>query len=126
MKYLKKIFESSDEESIVLDLKDMSLDLNDSGFNIEVFEDTAFNTGNIVVKIVHNKRSFREYFKMTPLLKEFIFRITDYMKDNGYEYDTHSNYGRLYLTNDDRIILSSGEVRENRPPFTMINITFKK
>ena len=48
------------------------------------------------------------------------------MKDNGYEYDTNSNTGKLHFTEDDRIILSSGESRERYPSFTMINILFKK
>lgn len=120
MKYLKT-FESLNEESILLDLKDMALELNDLGFNIAVYNDTITNTGNILVKIVHSKN-----FTMTPSVKEFIFRITDYMKENGYGFDSHSNFGRLHLVEDGRIILTSGEARERYPLFTMINITFKK
>jgi hypothetical protein len=120
MRYLKT-FESLGEESIILDLKDMALELNDSGFNIAVYNDPIGDTGNILVKIVHSKN-----FTMGPLVKEFIFRITDYMKENGYEFDSHSNFGRLHLVEDGRIILTSGEARERYPSFTMINITFKK
>jgi len=120
MRYLKT-FESLNEESILLDLKDMALELNDLGFNIDVYNDTIANTGNILVKIVHSRN-----FTMGPLLKEFIFRITDYMKENGYKFESHSNFGRLHLVEDGRIILTSGEARERYPSFTMINITFKK
>jgi hypothetical protein len=121
MRYLKT-FESLSEESIILDLKDMALELiDDLGFNVEVYNDPIGDTGNILVKIVHRKN-----FTMTPSVKDFIFRITDYMKENGYEYDSHSNFGRLHLVEDGRVIISSGEAREKYPSFTMINITFKK
>lgn len=121
MRYLKT-FESLGEESIILDLKDMALELiDDLGFNVEVYNDPIGDTGNILVKIVHRKN-----FTMTPSVKDFIFRITDYMKENGYEFDSHSNFGRLHLVEDGRIIISSGEARERYPSFTMINITFKK
>lgn len=119
MKYLKT-FESLNEESLILDLKDMALELNDSGFNIAVYNDPIANTGNILVKIVHSKN-----FTMSSSVKEFIFRITDYMKENGYKFESHSNFGKLHLVEDGRIILTSGEAREKYPSFTMINITFK-
>jgi hypothetical protein len=48
------------------------------------------------------------------------------MKENGYKFESHSNFGRLHLVEDGRIILTSGEARERYPLFTMINITFKK
>jgi len=120
MRYLKT-FESLGEESIILDLKDMALELIDSEFNVSVYNDPIGDTGNILVKIVHSRN-----FTMTPSVKDFIFRITDYMKDNGYKFDSHSNFGRLHLVEDGRIIISSGEARERYPSFTMINITFKK
>lgn len=120
MRYLKT-FESVKEESLILDLKDMALELIDSGFNVSVYNDPIGDTGNILVKIVNRKN-----FTMNATVKEFIFRITDYMKDNGYKFDSHSNFGRLHLIEDGRIIISSGEARERYPSFTMINITFKK
>jgi hypothetical protein len=63
---------------------------------------------------------------MNTDVKEFLFRSIGYMKDNGYVYDSHSNFGRLYFVEDGRIILSSGEARERYPSFTMIKILFKK
>jgi hypothetical protein len=122
MKYLKT-FESLGLESIILDLKDMALELIDLGFNINVYDLGFVYNQNADVIVTINKPN---NFTMTPLLKDFIFRIAYYMKDNGYEFHSHSNFGRLNLTEDGRIILTSGEARENRPPFTMINITFKK
>jgi hypothetical protein len=119
MRYLKT-FESLGEESLILDLKDMALELIDLGFNIQISRGYK-NDDGIRIIITH-----KDKFTMKTDVKEFLFRSIGYMEDNGYKYDTHSNYGRLYFIEDGRIIISSGEARERYPRFTMINITFKK
>jgi len=119
MRHLKT-FESLGEESIILDLKDMALELNDSGFNIQISREYK-NDDGIRIIITH-----KDKFTMNTDVKEFLFRAIGYMEDNGYKYDTHSNYGRLYFVEDGRIIISSGEARERYPRFTGMNITFKK
>ena len=120
MKHLKT-FESLYENPLVIELKDMALELTDMGYNVQIFKDKQEIDDNIRVIITHGDK-----FTMKNDVKEFLFRVIGYMKDNGYKYDTHSNYGRLYFTEDGRVILSSGEARENYPSFTMINILFKK
>jgi hypothetical protein len=130
MKHLKK-FESLYELPVILDLKDMSLDLTDSGWNIEIFKDETQTSDNVRVRITNNfirfKGSTRKgNFTMTNELKDFLFRMIGYMKDNGYEFTTHSNFGRLHFIDDGRVIISSGEARPNYPTFTMIDILFKK
>lgn len=130
MKYLKT-FESLYESPLVLELKDMALELTDIGFNIQIFKDGPhlLNIGqdakdddsNIRIIIIN-----RNNFTMKTDVKEFLFRAIGYMKDNGYGYDSHSNFGRLHFTEDGRVIISSGEAREKYPTFTMINILFKK
>jgi hypothetical protein len=130
MKYLKT-FESLYESPLVLELKDMSLELTDVGFNIQIFKDGPhlLNIGqndkdddsNIRIIIIN-----RNNFTMKTDVKDFLFRAIGYMKDNGYGYDSHSNFGKLHFTEDGRIIISSGEARERYPSFTMINILFKK
>ena len=122
MKHLKT-FESLHESPHVIELKDMALELTDIGFNIEIYDLGFVYNRNAEIIITINKVN---NFTMTPLLKDFLFRAIDYMKENGYKLHSHSNYGRLHFNEDGRIILTSGEARENRPPFTMINITFKK
>lgn len=132
MRYLKT-FESLYESPLVIELKDMALELTDMGFNVQIFKDGPhlLNVGqdakndddNIRIIIINSNRN---NFTMKTDVKEFLFRTIDYMKDNGYKYDTHSNYGRLHFTEDGRIIISSGEAREIYPSFTMINILFKK
>ena len=130
MKHLKT-FESLYESPLVIELKDMALELTDAGFNVEIFKDLSPFTGinpydakndddNILIIITRNK------FTMDTDVKDFLFRSIGYMKDNGYEYDTNSNISKLHFTEDDRIILSSGEARERYPSFTMINMLFKK
>jgi|LakMenEpi03Aug12_release.lakeMendotaPanAssembly.Ray.scaffolds.fasta_scaffold366638_2 hypothetical protein len=122
MKYLKT-FESLSESALVIELKDMALELTDAGFNVEIFKDcygAKNDDDNILIIITRNK------FTMDTDVKDFLFKSIGYMKYNGYKYDTNSNMGKLYFTEDDRIILSSGEARERYPSFTMINILFKK
>jgi len=123
MKYLKKysLFESIYESPLVIELKEMALELTDIGYNAQIFKDRQETDDNIRIIITGDNLT------MKTDVKEFLFRAIAYMKDNGYKYDTHSNYGRLYFSEDSgRIILSSGEARPNYPRFTMINILFKK
>jgi hypothetical protein len=122
MKHLKT-FESLYESPLVIELKDMALELTDAGFNVEIFKDcygVKNDDDNILIIITRNK------FTMDTDVKDFLFRSIGYMKDNGYEYDTNSNMGKLHFTEDGRIILSSGEARERYTSFTMIKILFKK
>jgi len=130
MRYLKT-FESLYESPLVIELKDMALELTDMGFNVQIFKDGPhlLNVGQDAKNDDDNIRIIlinRNNFTMKTDVKEFLFRSISYMEDNGYKYDTHSNYGRLHFTEDGRIILSSGEAREIYPSFTMINILFKK
>jgi hypothetical protein len=113
--------ESIYESPLVIELKDMALELTDMGYNVQIFKDRQETDDNIRTIITH-----RDDLTMKTDVKEFLFRAISYMKDNGYKYDTHSNYGRLHFTEDGRIIISGGEARPNYPRFTMINILFKK
>lgn len=125
MKYLKT-FESLYENPLVIELKDMALELTDMGFNVQIFKDKDTIPGpeandNILIII-----TYKGNFTMNTDVKEFLFRVIGYMKDNGYVYDSSSNMGRLYFVEDGRIILSCGESRERYPSFRMIKILFKK
>lgn len=124
MKYLKT-FESLYESPLIIELKDMALELTDVGFKVEIFKDGTNTTNNIIVIITHTNN-----FTIKTDVKEFLFRATGYMKDKGYEHDTHSNWGSLFLTDDGirhKIIIPKlFEITEDFPLFTMINILFKK
>ena len=100
----------------------MALELTDVGFKVEIFKDGTNTTDNIIVIITHTNN-----FTIKTDVKEFLFRATGYMKDKGYEHDTHSNWGSLFLTEDGKIIIPKlFEITEDFPLFTMINILFKK
>jgi len=124
MKYLKT-FESLYESPLIIELKDMALELTDVGFKVEIFKDGTNTTNNIIVIITHTNN-----FTIKTDVKEFLFRATNYMKDKGYEHDAHSNWGSLFLTEDGirhKIIIPKlFEITEDFPLFTMINILFKK
>jgi len=120
MKYLKT-YESIYESPYVIELKEMALELTDMGYNVQIFKDRQETDNNVRVIITH-----RDDFTMKSDVKDFLFRAIGYMEENGFNFDTHSNYGRLYFVTDGRIILSSGEARERYPSFKMINILFKK
>ena len=120
MKHLKT-FESLYDNPLVIEIKDMALELTDMGFNVQIFKDRQEVDDSIRIIINHKNN-----FTMKTDVKEFLFRVIGYMEDNGYKYDTHSNYGKLYFVEDGRIIISGGEARPNYPRFTMINILFKK
>lgn len=116
-----KVNESLYENPLVIELKDMALELTDMSYNVQIFKDQQISNDNIRIIINHTNN-----FTMKTDVKEFLFRAIGYMKDNGYKYETHSNYGRLHFVEDGRIIISGGEARERYPSFTMINILFKK
>lgn len=126
MKHLKT-FESLHPitiSSLINELKDMALELTDLGYNVQVSNEKyvgVYSTLDYFIVVIRRG----DKFTMTNDVKDFLFRSIGYMKDKGYKYDTHSNYGRLYFTEDDRIIISSGEAREKYPSFTMIKISFK-
>ena len=51
MKYLKT-FESLYESPLIIELKDMALELTDVGFKVEIFKDGTNTTNNIIVIII--------------------------------------------------------------------------
>jgi hypothetical protein len=137
MKHLKT-FESLYELPVILELKDMALELTDMFFNVQIFKDNPKQKNyNGIIDVEYDVSVIITYdkglgifgygnFTMIDDLKSFLFRAIGYMKDNGYQFETHSNMGSLHFTDDGRVIISSGEARANYPSFTMINILFKK
>ena len=81
MKYLK-YFESDTSliySSLIMDLKDMSLELVDDGFKVEVY--TNETAGEFLV-VINKQNSVLpdRVFMMDQNLKDFILRSTNYMK----------------------------------------------
>lgn len=100
MKYLK-YFESDTSliySSLIMDLKDMSLELVDDGFKVEVY--TNETAGEFLVVI--NKQN--SVFMMDQNLKDFILRSTNYMKLEGYKSHIHSDHGTLSIIDENIFI----------------------
>jgi hypothetical protein len=115
MRYLK-LFEDLNSDTFILDLRDILLDLKDIGFNTSVYKPYMDNT----IKIDINNRGGN--FKMSQDLIDALFRISNYVIDNGYKCDILSNLGRLYIMND-RVVSASGVISKNGyHSFTVINI----
>jgi len=130
MIHLRK-YESFYDNTPILDMRDMSVDLIDMGWYIEIFKEDNSIFSNI--GYIDGKDNIRLFitkdgnFTMKEELKGFLFRIVNYMKDSGYEIsNSNSNRGSLHFTKDDRIIITGGEARQNYPSFTMISILFSK
>ena len=105
MKYLK-YFESDTSliySSLIMDLKDMSLELVDDGFKVEVY--TNETAGEFLV-VINKQNSVLpdRVFMMDQNLKDFILRSTNYMKLEGYKSHIHSDYGTLSIIDENIFI----------------------
>ena len=131
MKYIKshKIF-GSDMDKVtdqIRDIKDMFLELKDVGFNIGY---DIRNSNNFEIEIGYNSDDYQvghynnHTFTMKDDLKEFLFRIKDYM--NGWKMKIHSNHGYLYILDDGRISSVGHTLTERYPGLTRLKINFSK
>jgi hypothetical protein len=106
MKYIKKykIFESFDYESIIEDLKDMSLEVQDLGMKVNVWSERASTTiinspctESYIDAVQINIKKEKAPYKSD--IKDFIERAISYMKD--WEYTVFgSGRFKLYDLND--------------------------
>lgn len=128
MKTLEK-FESIYESPYVIELKDMSLELNDMGFTVQVFKEQQESDKRILVVITNPND-----FTMTDDVKDFILRTTSYMKDNGFEYKIHSNFGTVHQSKEGELYLNHSththrqrtNLGKSLPTLSMINLIFNK
>jgi hypothetical protein len=119
MKYLK--YFESDTSSLVMDLKDMSLELVDDGFKVEVYTNEEQHLGQHPAAQFGNRKGVKlkleflvvinkqNIFMMEQNLKDFILRSTNYMKLEGYKSNIHSNYGTLLIIDENIFIKKSLE-----------------
>lgn len=110
MKYLK-YFESDTSliySSLIMDLKDMSLELVDDGFKVEVYTNETAGEFLVVINKQNISRSWGKIitsgFMMDQNLKDFILRSTNYMKLEGYKSHIHSDYGTLSIIDENIFI----------------------
>ena len=124
MKYLK-YFESDTSliySSLIMDLKDMSLELVDDGFKVEVY--TNETAGEFLV-VINKQNSVLpdRVFMMDQNLKDFILRSTNYMKLEGYKSHIHSDYGTLSIIDENIFIKNLPQPQKTLDATNNLNYT---
>lgn len=86
MKHLKRIFESTIEDSMIEDLKDIILDVKDLGFFTNVKADQYIIT--VTISRLRSTRGFIRNNEEKSQLIDVLNRIKDYCRINKYLVDT--------------------------------------
>lgn len=93
MKHLKT-FESNNrlsEEEMILDIKDICLELQDEGFTINT-GNSSYNRSPYIYLCIYKSdgdRTYSKKFIFTHEISEIIERIKDYVSDKGLEIEIH-------------------------------------
>ena len=140
MRYIKtyKIFESNQ----IWDLEDICQEIKDEGFSVFIKSiDPLFwsrvewgkepsSLGEAKLDITNGNRRGNgisgSNFTMVQSMRDFLFRLKDWAKEEGYELYVRSNYGMLQLTDDGRILGTGCTCTPRYPGFTMLEINFAK
>lgn len=137
MKYLKnyRIFESK-EDSIKNDITDMSFDIIDLGYKVDIKFDNEFldlGTLKLVVNIYTEdsiRRESRKWFTFNSDIKDFILRVYQYMRELGW-YSTFSINSvpglekKFYIRPDDRMRTEDIiDIEDNYPRVRDIKMIF--
>lgn len=137
MKYLKSINEYNNIEFID-NLEDITLELKDIGFEV----DLKFDTNNIAMKIWQKNN----YSNFTNDVTDFIIRLNSYMKSEGWQtqYRLKQTHGtpteKFYVKGDSLrtqdihcctqtnlgIEISKYEFNDKWPSFVYLTLTFRK
>jgi len=142
MKYLIKFNESifeSKEDSIKSNITDMSFDIIDLGYKVDIEFDNEFldlGTLKLVIKIYTEysiKRESREWFTFNSDIKDFILRVYQYMRGLGWYSNLSINSGikdikkKFYIRPDERMRTEDIiEIEENYPRVRDIEMIFTK
>jgi hypothetical protein len=134
MKYIKtyKIFESNQ----IWDLEDICQEIKDEGFSVIIKynsiqrngsgkEPSSLGEAKLDISNGHNGQ-IRNDFTMVQPMRDFIFRLRDWARGEGYEIYVRSNYGMLQLTDDGRILARGCTFTPRYPSFSMMEINFAK
>lgn len=131
MKYLKSINEYNNIE-ILDNLEDISLELKDIGFEV----DLKFDTNNITMKIWQKSESIRNnstyYSNFTNDVTDFIIRLNSYMKSDGWysEYrlkQTNGTPSEKFYVKGDRLRTQDIQwINDKWPSFVYLTLTFRK
>jgi hypothetical protein len=122
MRYIKtyKIFESNQ----IWDLEDICQEIKDEGFNVLIrgveWGKTPTSLEDTKVEINNGR------FTMVKPLSDFLFRVRDWAREEGYEIYLKSNYSYTQLMDDGRILSTGCTCTPRYPSFTMLEIRFTK
>ena len=134
MKYIKtyKIFESNQ----IWDLEDICQEIKDEGFSVNIksveWGKAPSELGEAKIDITNGSRRGNEIFgtqigfTMVQSMRDFLFRLKDWAKEEGYGLYVRSNYGILQLIDDGRIIGTGCTCTPRYPSFSMMEINFAK
>ena len=130
-----KIFESNQ----IWDLEDICQEIKDEGFSVIIKSiDPLFwsrvewgkepsSLGETKLDIFNGDNGqINNSFTMVQPMRDFIFRLRDWARGEGYEIYVRSNYGTLQLTDDGRILARGCTFTPRYPSFSMMEINFGK
>ena len=132
MRYIKayKIFESNQ----IWDLEDICQEIKDEGFSVIIksveWGKEPSSLGEAKLDITNGSRAGSgisgSNFTMVQSMRDFLFRLKDWSKEEGYEIYVRSNYGMLKLADDGRILGTGCTCTPRYPGFSMLEISFTK
>ena len=132
MKHIKtyKIFESNQ----IWDLEDICQEIKDEGFSVIIksveWGKAPSSLGETKVDITNGSRPGSgisgSNFTMVQSMRDFLFRLKDWAREEGYEIYVRSNYGMLQLIDDGRILGTGCTCTPRYPGFSMLEISFAK
>jgi hypothetical protein len=132
MKHIKtyKIFESNQ----IWDLEDICQEIKDEGFSV-IIKSVEWGKepsvlGEAKIDITNGSRRGNgisgSNFTMVQSMRDFLYRLKDWAKEEGYGLYVRSNYGILQLIDDGRIIGTGCTCTPRYPSFSMMEINFAK
>ena len=132
MKYIKtyKIFESNQ----IWDLEDICQEIKDEGFSVNIkgveWSKTPSELGEAKIDITNGSRRGNgisgSNFTMVQSMRDFLFRLKDWAKEEGYALYVRGNSGPIRLLDDGRIMGTGCTCTFRYPGFTMLEINFAK
>ena len=132
MKHIKtyKIFESNQ----IWDLEDICQEIKDEGFSVIIksveWGKEPSSLDEAKLDIHNGSRQGNgisgSNFTMVQSMRDFLFRLKDWAREEGYEIYARSNYGMSQLTDDGRILARGCTFTPRYPGLTFLEISFAK
>ena len=132
MRHIKtyKIFESNQ----IWDLEDICQELKDEGFSVLIrsreWGKAPSALGEAKIEITNGSRQGTGIsgtnFTMIQPMRDFLFRLRDWARGEGYELFARGNSGPIRLLDDGRILGSGCTYNFRYPSLTMMEINFAK